>query len=45
MQLENLGQVLKHDKFLFILLCIFNFGHCKLQFSSFTLQVSVVLKS
>ena len=42
---DIIGEVLKYDVILFILLCIINFGHCKMDFMYITLHVWVVLKS
>ena len=42
---QNFKRSIRKFTFLCILLCIFNFGHCKLQFSSIILHVRNALKS
>ena len=42
---ENFRWMLENDTFQYIPLCIFNFGHCKLYFSSIKLHIRVALMS
>ena len=45
--LEVLGYLrnIENDTILYILLCVFNFEHCKLHFMYITLHIRVVFKS